>query len=57
LKNTTTIESFGKIYVALMTGYFLICGFNALLDIDSKLTRIGLSTIDLDGKVAFILIY
>jgi len=47
----------GKIYVVLMSAYFLISGFNALLDIDSKLERIGLSAVDLDGKIAFILIY
>jgi len=51
------IEYFGKVYVALMSGYFLISGFSALFDIDSKLSRIGLNAVDLDGKVAFILIY
>ena len=51
------INVFGKIYIALMSVYFVISGFNALLDIDSKLTRIGLSAIDSDGKIAFILIY
>ena len=51
------INVFGKIYIALMSAYFVISGFNALLDIDSKLTRIGLSAIDSDGKIAFILIY
>jgi len=40
-----------------MSAYFIISGFNALFDIDSKLARIGLSAIDSDGKVAFILIY
>jgi hypothetical protein len=52
-----TINVFGKIYIALMSGYFVVSGFNALLDIDSKLARIGLSATDLDGKIAFILIY
>jgi len=51
------INMFGKFYIALMSVYFVISGFNALLDIDSKLTRIGLSAIDSDGKIAFILIY
>ncbi len=51
------INVFGKIYIALMSVYFVISGFNALLDIDSKLARIGLSAIDSDGKIAFILIY
>jgi len=40
-----------------MALYFVTSGFNALMDIDEKLMRIGLSAIDLDGKVAFILIY
>ena len=51
------IDVFGKVYTALMSVYFVISGFNALLDIDSKLARIGLSAIDSDGKIAFILIY
>ncbi|MBL4881580.1 MAG: hypothetical protein JKX82_09680 [Oleispira sp.] len=51
------INMFGKIYIALMSIYFVISGFNALLDIDAKLARIGLSAIDSDGKIAFILIY
>jgi len=51
------INVLGKIYIALMSVYFVVSGFNALLDIDSKLARIGLSAIDLDGKIAFILIY
>jgi hypothetical protein len=52
-----TVNDFGKIYVGIVSIYFVISGFNALMDIDSKLARIGLSAIDLDGKVAFILIY
>jgi len=51
------INVFGKIYIALMSVYFTVSGFNALLDIDSKLARIGLSALDNDGKIAFILIY
>ena len=51
------IELFGKIYIALMSVYFIVSGFNALLDIDSKLARIGLSALDSDGRIAFILIY
>ena len=51
------INVLGKIYIALMSVYFVVSGFNALLDIDSKLERIGLSAIDFDGKIAFILIY
>jgi len=51
------IDVFGKIYISLMSVYFVISGFNALLDIDSKLARIGLSALDTDGKIAFILIY
>ena len=51
------INVLGKIYIALMSVYFVVSGFNALLDIDAKLARIGLSAIDFDGKIAFILIY
>jgi len=51
------IDVFGKIYISVMSLYFVISGFNALLDIDSKLARIGLSALDSDGKIAFILIY
>ena len=51
------INMFGKIYIALMSVYFVVSGFNALLDIDSKLARIGLVALDSNGKIAFILIY
>ena len=51
------VNIFGKIYIGIMSIYFTVSGFNALLDIDSKLTRIGLNAINLDGKIAFILIY
>jgi len=51
------IDLLGKIYTGLMSLYFMVSGLNALLDIDTKLARIGLSAIDMDGKVAFILIY
>jgi hypothetical protein len=51
------VDFLGKAYTAIMSIYFIISGFNALLDIDTKLSRIGLVAADLDGKVAFILIY
>jgi len=51
------VDIFGKIYAGIMSLYFIVSGFNALIDIDSKLARVGLSALDLDGKVAFILIY
>ena len=51
------IDLFGKFYIAAMSLYFITSGFNALLDIDSKLARVGLSALDSDGKIAFILIY
>jgi hypothetical protein len=51
------VDVFGRIYTSIMAIYFVVSGLNALIDIDSKLIRIGLSAIDLDGKVAFILIY
>ncbi len=40
-----------------MSAYFVISGFNALLDIDAKLARIGLTALDSDGKISFVLIY
>lgn len=52
-----SINLFGKLYAGIMSVYFMTSGLNALFDIDAKLTRIGLSADDLDGKVAFILIY
>jgi len=51
------LDTFGKIYTGVMAIYFLVSGFSVLLDIDTKLTRIGLSAMDQDGKVAFVLIY
>ncbi len=51
------VDLFGKCYAAAMSIYFMLSGFNALVDIDAKLARIGLTAADLDGKVAFILIY
>lgn len=51
------IDNFGKLYVGVMAMYFIVSGFAALMDIDSKLTRIGLSATDQDGEIAFILIY
>lgn len=51
------IDSFGKLYTGIMAMYFMISGFAALMDIDSKLLRVGLSATDQDGEVAFILIY
>jgi len=47
----------GKLYVAAMSIYFLVSGFNAFFDIEAKLARIGLVAVDADGKIAFILIY
>ena len=40
-----------------MALYFWVSGFSVLFDIDAKLERIGLSAVDQDGRVAFILIY
>lgn len=51
------IDLFGKIYIGALSVYFIFSGLNALMDIEEKLARIGLSAVDLDGKVAFILIY
>ena len=45
------IDIFGKLYTGIMSVYFIISGMNALLDIDTKLARIGLNAVDQDGKV------
>ena len=52
-----TIGFFGKLYVLALSIYFIVSGTVALLDIDAKLSRIGLSALNSDGKIAFILIY
>jgi hypothetical protein len=51
------IDALGKTYIAIMSIYFIVSGLNALFDIDEKLARIGLVAADLDGEIAFILIY
>lgn len=51
------IDLFGKLYIGLMSVYFIFSGFNALLDIDAKLARIDLKALSSDGEIAFILIY
>lgn len=51
------IEKCGKLYTSVMAAYFIVSGLNALMDVDAKLQRIGLSAVDSDGKIAFILIY
>ncbi|MBV1919914.1 MAG: hypothetical protein KUG73_04475 [Pseudomonadales bacterium] len=51
------IDLVGKGLVCVLSAYFVISGSLAVLDIDAKLARIGLSAINDDGKVAFILIY
>jgi len=57
MSNSMKIDFWGKIYAGIMSIYFIVSGFDALWDIDAKLARIGLSAIDYDGKIAFILIY
>lgn len=51
------IDLLGRSYILIMSIYFIVSGLNALLDIDAKLARIGLVAADLDGEIAFILIY
>ncbi len=50
-------DKLGFAYVALMTFYFLVSGISVLFDVPAKLARIGLSAVDADGQIAFILIY
>ena len=50
-------EDIGKLVTAALAAYFVVSGLNAIFAIDAKLERVGLSAINSDGKVAFILIY
>lgn len=50
-------KKLGYLYSYLMAIYFLISGISVLFDISGKLERIGLSALDSDGEVAFVLIY
>ena len=47
----------GKVVVWALAFYFIISGLLAAFDVDAKLIRIGLSAVNGDGKIAFILIY
>ena len=49
--------SFGRWYVYALSAYFILAGLGALLDVDSKLSRVGLQAQTDDGKIAFVLIY
>ncbi|OUS26446.1 hypothetical protein A9Q99_18090 [Gammaproteobacteria bacterium 45_16_T64] len=51
------VERIGKIVTAILCIYFVVSGFDALINIDEKLERIGLIANGVDGKIAFILIY
>ena len=50
-------DKFGFAYVGVMSLYFLVSGISVLFDVPAKLARIGLSAVDADGQIAFILIY
>ncbi|NRA88019.1 MAG: hypothetical protein HRU28_11670 [Rhizobiales bacterium] len=52
-----SVDRFGKIYTLIVFLYFIVSGLNAVFDIDAKLIRIGLTAVDIDGKIAFIVIY
>jgi len=51
------IDRLGKLYTGIMSLYFSVSGLNAVFDIDAKLSRIGLTAVDIDGKITFIVIY
>ncbi|GHA16436.1 hypothetical protein GCM10008090_27810 [Arenicella chitinivorans] len=51
------LDTLGKIYTSVMAVYFFVSGFTVLLDIEAKLSRIGLSATSKDGEIAFVLIY
>lgn len=50
-------DKIGMLYTVLMTGYFMVSGLSVLFDVPGKLARIGLSAVNSDGEIAFILIY
>lgn len=51
------VDRLGKVYTVIMSLYFIVSGLDAVLNIDGKLARIGLTAVNIDGKVAFIVIY
>lgn len=52
-----SVSFWGKLYVLVVSIYFVVSGLNTLFNIDTKLARIGLEPVSEDGKIAFILIY
>ncbi len=46
-----------RVVCALLSVYFLVSGMNAMINVDAKLERIGLTATSPDGKIAFIIIY
>ena len=51
------IDTIGRIVTWVLSAYFIVSGLMAALDINAKLERIGLSAVNDDGRIAFILIY
>ncbi len=52
-----TVNGIGKGVVWILSGYFVLSGVMAAVDLDTKLARIGLTAVNEDGKIAFLLIY
>lgn len=52
-----SINMVGNVATWALSIYFVMSGFLAAADVDAKLERIGLSALNDDGKIAFLLIY
>ncbi|WBX71082.1 hypothetical protein [Tenacibaculum retecalamus] len=50
-------RKFGYFYATIMAVYFLVSGLSVLFDVPGKLKRIDLQALNVDGEIAFILIY
>ena len=57
MRSSVNYQTIAKVLCVILSLYFVVSGLSPLLDIDSKLQRIGLAATSEDGKVAFILIY
>ena len=51
------INMIGNIVTWMISIYFILSGLLAAADVDAKLERIGLTALNDDGKIAFLLIY
>jgi len=57
INNKSAMHRFSNLVTTLLIFYFLVSGVLAIVDLDAKLLRIGLSALSNDGRIAFALIY